>query len=107
MRDAPRLGCTMSGDDLLGIGQALRMAVGAHLLERQRTPDGLVIRIAQHPRGAIALRDYARREQECCSFFDITVSEDEEMLSVNVSGPSEAAPLLDLLYQLAEPAASP
>jgi hypothetical protein len=105
-RDAQQFGCTASGDDLLAIGQALRAAVGEHLIERQRTPHALVLRIAGHAGAACALRDYARREEACCSFFDIAVTEDDEMLSVKVSGPPESAPLLDLLYQLAEPVAA-
>lgn len=104
--DAQKFGCTTSGDDLLAIGQALRAAVGEHLIDRQRTPNELVLRIAEHPGAASALRDYARREQACCSFFDIAVTEGDETLSVTVSGPPESAPLLDLLYQLAEPVAA-
>lgn len=107
MSDAQRIGCTTSGDDLLAIGQALRTAVGEHLVDRQRTANELVVRIAAHPGAAAALRDYARREQACCSFFDIAVTEDADTLSVRISGPSGSAPLLDLLYQLAEPAAAP
>ncbi len=105
-RDDQQFGCTTSGDDLLAIGQALRAAVGEHLIDRQRTPNELVLRIAGHPGAASALRDYARREKACCSFFDIAVTEDDETLSVTVSGPPESSPLLDLLYQLAEPAAA-
>ena len=102
-RDDQQFGCTTSGDDLLAIGQALRAAVGEHLIDRQRTPNELVLRIAGHPGAATALSDYARREQACCSFFDIAVTADDEMLSVSISGPPEAAPLLDLLAQLAGP----
>lgn len=106
MTDTPLFGCTTSGDELLAIGQALRGAVGDHLVERERTPDGVILRIARHPGAAAALRDYARREQSCCSFFDIAVTEGADLLSVGLSGPPEVATLLDLLYRLAEPAAA-
>lgn len=106
LSDPQRFGCTAGGDELLAIGQALRAAVGDHLVERTRTPGGLVLRISRHRGAAAALRDYARREQACCSFFDIAVTEGADSLSVSIDGPSEAAPLLDLLYRLAEPAAS-
>lgn len=106
MGDTRGIGCTASGDDLLAIGEALRAAVGEHLVERQRTPDGLCLRIGHHAQARTALEEYVRREQACCSFFDITVAEDAEALSVTLSAPHEAAALLDQLYQLAEPAAA-
>ncbi len=43
-------------------------------------------------------------EQACCSFFGFTLAEDGETLLLTMTGPPEAAPLIDLLYQLAAPA---
>lgn len=102
----PRIGCSTSGDELLAIGQALRDAVREDLVDRERTPDGLRLRVGQHPGAMSAIRDFVRREQACCSFFNFTLAEDQGTLSLTVAGPPEAAPLLDLLYRLAEPAGS-
>lgn len=104
MRDNPRIGCTSSGDELLAVGQALRDAVGEHLVERERVPGGLRLRVARHPGAADALHAYARKEKACCSFFDITVADDGDTVSLTVTGPPETAGLVDLLYQLAGPA---
>jgi len=103
--DETRIGCSTSGDELLAIGQALRDAVSGDLVERERTPDGLRLRISRHPGAMTAIREYVRPEQACCSFFGFTITQDRETLSLTMAGPPEAAPLIDLLYQLAAPAA--
>lgn len=102
--DDIRIGCSTSGDELLAIGQALRDAVGEDLVERERTASGLRLRISRHPGAIAAIREYVRREQACCSFFGFTLAEDSETLSLTITGPPEAAPVIDLLYQLAAPA---
>lgn len=106
MNEASRFTCSTSGDELLAIGQALRAAVAEGVVERERGTDGLRLRITQCPRPRRAILDFVRREQECCSFFDFTMAEDPDGFSVAITGPPEAAPLLDLLFQLAEPRAA-
>lgn len=103
MDDTHIFGCSRSGDELFAIGRSLRAAVAEDLVERDRTPDGLRLRIGRQADTISAMREFVRREQECCSFFDFTVHEDDDALTVMMTGPPQAAPLLDLLYQLAEP----
>lgn len=54
-------------------------------------PDGL----------AGQVRDLARRESECCSFFRFTVTEDGERVVLGVEVPPERADVLAALLRLA------
>lgn len=106
MSDIPSFTCSKSGDELLQIGQTLRSAVADGLVERERTPTGLRLRALRSPDTEAALREFIRREKECCPFFEFNVTKHETDLSLEVTGPPEASPLLDLIYQLAQPAAA-
>lgn len=106
MNDSVSFTCSTSGDELLAIGQALRAAVAEDLVERARTAEGLRLRIGPHPGARAVMLDFVQREQACCPFFDFSVDDEPDGLSVAVTGPPEAAPLLDLLFRLAEPRAT-
>ena len=45
------------------------------------------------------------REQGCCAFLEFTLTAEEGRLAADLRVPAEAAPVLDALAGLAEPAA--
>jgi hypothetical protein len=73
------------------------------LIGRETTDRGIRFRFAADPEAEGEIRDLARREQTCCSFFrfDITVNGDEIWWDATVDDP-EARPLLDDLLALPE-----
>lgn len=69
------------------------------LAERSSEPDGslrLVFRGDEHLRAAV--RDLIRREHVCCPFFDFTLGEDGDALTVVASAPEAGRELLDALF---------
>lgn len=98
------LGCSTSGDELLGIAQAFRAAVRGGLVGRTRTASGVRFRVREAPEVVGALQEFVRREKACCPFFDFDISSMGSEVRLDIEGPPEARPLLDLLFQLAEPA---
>lgn len=58
-----------------------------------------------YPAEVSALYEFVQRERACCPFFEFDVTEDRAELCLTITGPPEASPLLDLLYQLAQPTA--
>lgn len=100
------LGCSTSGDDLLNIAQTFRSAVRSGLVGRTRTATGVRFRVREGPEVIAALREFVRREKACCPFFDFDISSHGSEVQLDIEGPPEARPLLDLLFQLAEPATS-
>lgn len=107
MSDTPAFTCSRSGDELIEIGQTLRSAVADGLIERERTTNGLGLRIRRTPDTEAALHEFIQREKECCPFFEFNVTEQPAELSLEIIGPPKASPLLDLLFGLAQPAAAP
>lgn len=106
MSDTSVFTCSRSGDELIEIGQTLRSAVADGVIERERTADGLQLRIRRSPDTEAALREFIQREKECCPFFEFDLTERPAELSLQVVGPSEASTLLDLLFGLTQPLAS-
>ena len=99
------LGCSTSGDELLGIAQTFRAAVRGGLVGRTRTASGVQFRVREAPEVVGALQEFVHREKACCPFFDFDISSMGAEVRLDIEGPPEARPLLDLLFQLAEPGA--
>lgn len=102
MSDAGKFSCSKSGDELLEIAQTLRSAVSEGVIERNRTAYGLQLSIRRSPGTEAMLREFVRREKECCPFFEFNVTEHQTALFLEIVGPEEARPLVDLLFQLSQ-----
>lgn len=98
------LGCSTSGDELLSIAQTFRAAVRDGLVGRSRTATGIRFHVHEAPEVLGALQEFVRREKACCPFFDFDITSHGPQVQLDIGGPPEARPLLDLLFQLAEPA---
>ena len=89
-------------------GFTLRMEEFAQLFRdalvgREPTADGIRFRFALSPGVEDQIRDLARREQSCCSFFDFTIAvhSDEVWWDATVTDP-DARPILDDFFSLPE-----
>ena len=89
-------------------GLTLRMAEFDQLFRdalvgRDTTADGIRFRFAAGSGVEDRIRDLARREQSCCSFFDFTIDVhgDEVWWDATVPDP-EARPILDDFFSLPE-----
>ncbi|MGH7819429.1 MAG: hypothetical protein ACREQ9_06640 [Candidatus Binatia bacterium] len=47
-----------------------------------------------------AVRELASLEKECCPFFDLSVSAASGVVRLEVSGPEEARPAVEALYEM-------
>lgn len=103
MNETTTLTCSSSGDELLRIGQTLRTAVNNGLIARARIANGVQLRIRNAPDIVSALTEFMQREKACCPFFTFDVAEEASEVRLQIKGPTEAAPLLDLIYRLADP----
>ena len=64
---------------------------------RERTADGVLLRFQGSPDLEAGVRDFARREKECCPFFEFSFARDRDELVMGVTAPAEAQDLLDAL----------
>ena len=82
-----------------------RRLFGQHLAGRSRTADGISFRFRAGPGFEDWVRDLARREKECCGFFEFTVTAHGQEVRWDASaGDGEAArQALAGFYRLADP----
>lgn len=76
----PPVACNLSGipGALAGRLEEYRRLFGQHLAGRSRTADGIRFRFRARPGVDDWVRDLARREKECCAFFEFTVTADSQ-----------------------------
>lgn len=100
--------CSLSGREQVERAAEARELMGA-LVARERTEQGLQLRFRGTSDVRSSVRALARREKECCPFFEFELAESGEDLVMTVSAPAEARSLLDALFweESAAPHAAP
>jgi hypothetical protein len=93
--------CSASGAEVVEIARLLHSVAEVALIERQQLADGLRVRLRASEESERLLREYVRRERQCCPFLDLSLTRHDDELSLEVRGPAEAAPILNLLSLLA------
>jgi DNA-binding transcriptional MerR regulator len=101
--DATPIACTLDSDAMADRMTEFAQLFGDALVGREPTADGIRFRFAAGPGVADQIRDLARREQTCCSFFSfaIEVHKDEVWWDATVTS-EDARPVLDDFYALPE-----
>lgn len=100
-----QLTCTRSNDEVAEIGALLSSLAGHSLASPQRTPNGYSLRLAATDEAAATLREFVRRDKECCAFLSFTVEEQPDEIRLDVIGPLGASETLDLCFAVARQAA--
>lgn len=93
--------CTLTDRDLVARALEFR-AVFAHLVETQPFDGGFRWRFRAEPGLEAALADLARREHECCRFFELSVTREGDCIVWEASASSAAATVLDAFMRLPE-----
>jgi hypothetical protein len=97
--------CTLHPDELPGRLDDFRRHLFAHLRAMERPqPTRLRLVLSGHANSE-AVRDLLAREQACCAFLGFALTAEGGRLVVDLWAPAEAAPVLDALAGLTEPAA--
>lgn len=100
-REQAPLTCSQSSEEVAEIGKLLLTLAGRSLTPPERTPTGYRLRLRPEAEVESALRDFVRRDKECCPFLDFSVKRDPQALQVDVRGPEAARRLLDLCVEFA------
>jgi hypothetical protein len=77
-------------------GNALAASVVAR---HRRSPTELALVLGGDPAGLGVLVQLAQREKACCPFFDFALQIDADAITLTVTVPPDAAPLLDQFAQ--------
>jgi hypothetical protein len=79
---------------------------GRHLIDREKTGQGIRFRLRAEPGVAAWVRDLAAREKACCAFFafDIAVEDEQVIWDCAVSDDDTARAILEEYYRLPDTA---
>jgi DNA-binding transcriptional MerR regulator len=100
---APAIACTLDSDAMADRMTELAQLFGDALVGRETTGDGIRFRFAAGPGVEEHVRDLARREQMCCSFFSFAIEvHDHEVWWDAAVTNEDARPVLDDFYSLPE-----
>jgi hypothetical protein len=95
----PVLACSLSVSEGTARAARWRELVGAHLLSRTTTADGL--RLAFPSGDAAIARELdalVAAERECCPFLGLAVERFDDALVLDVTGPPEAARIVEAMF---------
>jgi hypothetical protein len=92
----PPIACSLSATDRPAHAAAIR-ALGARGHARV---DGTQVRLRDEPGVAAELERIVAVERECCPFFDLQVSREDDDLVLRIGAPAEAAELARDLAQV-------
>jgi hypothetical protein len=95
------LTCSKGSEEVAEIGKLLLTLAGRSLSPPERTPNGYRLRVRPDADVETALREFVRRDKECCPFLDFSVRRDQDALQLEVRGPEAASRLLDLCVEFA------
>jgi hypothetical protein len=92
------IACTLGPDDMTARVALIDALATDGLIERTATDAGLRVRLRDTPEIERRARDLIAAESHCCAFLDFTLARDEGELVLNIAGPPDARPVIDLFF---------
>ena len=92
------IACTLPPDGFtarLGLIDAL---AADGLIDRTDTERGVRVRLRDTPEIEQRVRELVAAESECCAFLDFTLGGDGDAIVLDISGPADARPVIELLF---------
>ena len=104
--DVPPIACTLTPD-----GHAARMGLidalaSDGLIDRTGTERGVRVRLRDTPEIERRTRELVMAESSCCAFLDFTLGREDDAIVLEITGPEDARPVIDLFFASDETAAS-
>ena len=99
MKELP-IACTLDAAAMGERGDRWRALADRALVGRERGPGTATLRFGASDGVAAELRELVRLEGECCAFLDLTVEPTAGGTALLVSGPADAAPIVDSFLTL-------
>ena len=92
------IACTLSPDGFTArMGLIDALAVDG-LIDRTDTERGVRVRLRDTPEIEQRVRELVAAESECCAFLDFTLRREDDAIVLDVSGPEDARPVIDLFF---------
>ena len=97
MSDLP-IACTLSPGGMTARLALIDALAADGLLDRTPTDAGVRVRLRDTPEIEQRTRDLVAAESQCCAFLDFALERDETGLVLDIAGPDEAQPVIDLFF---------
>ena len=97
--DAP--GCTLTAEEQRTRRAEVRATIVPHVTAVTALVNGLQIEFAQRAGLRDLVREFIALERDCCSFLTFSLSPEKEQLSLQIHGPAEAAPVIEMFFRTA------
>lgn len=92
------IACTLTPDGMTARLELIDALAADGLLARTPTATGLRVRLRDTPEIEERTRALVAAESQCCAFLDFALGRDGGDLVLDVSGPEDARPVIDLFF---------
>ena len=97
------IACTLSPDGFTArMGLIDALAVDG-LIDRTDTERGVRVRLRDTPEIEQRVRELVAAESKCCAFLEFTLGREDDAIMLDVSGPEDARPVIDLFFDPGQP----
>jgi hypothetical protein len=97
MSDLP-IACDLTPDGMTARRALIDALAADGLIERAPTDTGLRVRLRDTPEIERRTRELIAAESACCAFLDFNVDRDGGHLVLDIAGPDDARPVIDLFF---------
>lgn len=92
------IACTLSPDGFTARMELIDALATDGLLDRTSTDSGLRVRLRDTPEIERRTRALVAAESRCCAFLRFDFARDDDTLVLDVSGPDDARPVIELFF---------
>ena len=94
----PPIACTLTSNAMTARLALIDGLAADGLLGRTPTAEGLRVRLRDTPAIARRTRALIAAESACCAFLDFALDRRDGALVLDITGPAEARPVIDLFF---------
>ena len=91
--------CTLTPDGMTARLALIAALTTDGLLDRTRIHAGLRVRLRDTPDIERRTRELVAAESRCCPFLDFALAREDGDLVLEISGPAEAAPVIEMFFR--------
>lgn len=97
MTDQP-IACTLTSDGMTARVALIDALASDGLLERTPTESGMRVRLLDRPDIEGRTRELVAAESKCCAFLDFDLRRENGDLLLDISGPEDARPVIEMFF---------
>jgi hypothetical protein len=94
----PPIACTLTLDGMTARLALIDALAADGLLDRTPTDSGLRVRLRDSPEIVDRTRELIAAESRCCAFLDFTLGRDGGDLVLDIAGPQDARPVIEMFF---------